>query len=230
MYKKFLQNTALPFLLCFVSFFAQGQNFTYKGRITDTTGNPIVGASVTAMDDAKIGIVTDEKGYYNLITYKPIDSLQCSAVGYKSILTKASRSVVFIHLSPKAVLMKEIVITNSFGSKTVCRSTICCGGVPICERKIKLQPEKKVNNAIVAPQTHSLFPNPARNNTILRADFEIKSIILFDASGKNTRLAIQKVNNKEYSIDVSLIPSGTYFLRYFSANGQSGTDKLIVAH
>lgn len=229
MYKKFLQNTALPFLLCFVSFFAQGQNFTYKGRITDTTGNPIFGASVTAMDDAKIGIVTDEKGYYKLITNKPIDSLEFSAVGYKNIYTHTLSNISTIQLYPETLTLSEIVI-NSAGCCRISRILLCWDSWRISKIVKDSVVENKAKNSILASQVHSLFPNPARNNTILRADFEIKSIILFDASGKNTRLAIQKVNNKEYSIDVSLIPSGTYFLRYFSANGQSGTDKLIVAH
>ena len=61
-----------------------------KGRVTDTTGNPIQGASVKLVPGNK-GTTTDINGYFTIAGVEPGEySLEISFVGYSSLRTKVS--------------------------------------------------------------------------------------------------------------------------------------------
>lgn len=72
-----------------------------KGRILDSAGEPIIGATVK-VKGSKTGTVTDLDGNFN-ITATPGVMLEVTYVGYKPQIVKASRE--FLNLNSAALLL-----------------------------------------------------------------------------------------------------------------------------
>ncbi len=79
-----LNRIFLIFLLFPLGLMAQ-ENFTLKGRVTDSTGTPLIGANVV-FKNTTVGTICNELGYFNL---KFSDTkvlfpatLSCSYIGY----------------------------------------------------------------------------------------------------------------------------------------------------
>ena len=93
---------------------AQAEGYTIKGRVTDTNGNPLVGAAVI-IDGTYNGVQTDSDGNYLLTGLKGGDCLvRYSFIGYETI----TRSLILngdafldVQLSPMAVITDEVVIS-----------------------------------------------------------------------------------------------------------------------
>lgn len=68
-------------LLFAVASFAQ--DLTVKGKVTDTTGETVIGANVTVKGTTN-GIITDIDGNYTLLGVKPSSVLVFSFIGYKT--------------------------------------------------------------------------------------------------------------------------------------------------
>ena len=68
-------------LLFAVASFAQ--DLTVKGKVTDTTGETVIGANVTVKGTTN-GIITDIDGNYTLSGVKPSSVLVFSFIGYKT--------------------------------------------------------------------------------------------------------------------------------------------------
>ena len=82
-------------------------------------------------------------------------------------------------------------------------------------------------------QNLKVYPNPAKNHVKLMAEGEweldSKTVSIFDLSGKNVsqQIILVSANLSEISLDVSLLPSGTYTIMVFSIDQKVLIGKLI---
>ena len=96
-------------LLFAVASFAQ--DLTVKGKVTDTTGETVIGANVTVKGTTN-GIITDIDGNYTLSGVKPSSVL----IGYKTQEIPCSgRKEINVVLSEDAQALDEVVVVG-YGS------------------------------------------------------------------------------------------------------------------
>jgi TonB-linked SusC/RagA family outer membrane protein len=86
------------------------QQIAVKGVIKDTSGEPIIGASVIVKGTAK-GTITDFEGRFTLETAKNA-LLKVSFVGYEPREIKASSSLLTITLKENTELLDEVVVVG----------------------------------------------------------------------------------------------------------------------
>lgn len=100
-------------LLFAVASFAQ--DLTVKGKVTDTTGETVIGANVTVKGTTN-GIITDIDGNYTLSGVKPSSVLVFSFIGYKTQEIPCSgRKEINVVLSEDAQALDEVVVVG-YGS------------------------------------------------------------------------------------------------------------------
>ena len=111
--------TFLMVLLAITGSYSQTK--TIKGKVIDTSNQPIIGASVK-VTGSTIGTITDVNGFYTLnVTQK--DNLLFSFMGYKSIEEAVgSRTVINVTLQEDSKMLQETVVIGEFGVKRVERS------------------------------------------------------------------------------------------------------------
>jgi hypothetical protein len=112
-----LKRICLLFLLFPLGLMAQ-DNFTIKGRVTDTTGTPLVGANVI-FKNTTIGAICNELGYFNLKFSETKVSfpatLVCSYIGYadfEKLFKNSDDLVAFLQ-----VQLSESNVIDSFEVK-----------------------------------------------------------------------------------------------------------------
>lgn len=103
------------FLTLAMLFMAQlyGQtNRTVTGKVTDESGNPLVGVSVTAVGTAKT-TVTDAKGNYSIQVTDKTTSLKFSSVGFGDLEARlGNRAVIDANLISEAKALSEVVVVG----------------------------------------------------------------------------------------------------------------------
>ena len=102
----------LPFLLAFTALSAQ-QTKTITGKIYDAaTKQSIVGASISANAGGSItGVISDEKGGFEIAINNDISKLEISLVGYKTQeIILGTSSDLQIYLAP-GIELSEVVVT-----------------------------------------------------------------------------------------------------------------------
>lgn len=67
------------------------------------------------------------------------------------------------------------------------------------------------------------YPNPAHDFFNIQSVEEIKSVIIFDTTGKN----VASFNNQKERIDISNLKSGIYFIEILNSENKTLTEKLI---
>lgn len=91
------------------------QDLTVKGKVTDTTGETVIGANVTVRGTTN-GIITDIDGNYTLSGVKPSSVLVFSFIGYKTQEIPCSgRQEINVVLSEDAQALDEVVVVG-YGS------------------------------------------------------------------------------------------------------------------
>ncbi|NDV57521.1 SusC/RagA family TonB-linked outer membrane protein [Bacteroides sp. 519] len=81
------------------------------GKITDRTGEPIIGANVTVKGNTAIGTITDINGAYNIEV--PLKcSLLISYIGYKPVeINVAGGNTFNVQMNDDSELLNEVVVT-----------------------------------------------------------------------------------------------------------------------
>lgn len=84
------------------------------------------------------------------------------------------------------------------------------------EGTVSVSDIEKVNHSI------SLFPNPAMQSISIESDFDLREIIIINATG-------QELNRMPYTswVDISYLPAGIYFLKSVSHSNETRTTKFI---
>src|SRR6187455_1162661 len=95
---------------------AQSQK-SIRGKITDETGNPLQGVSVTVKGSSK-GVVTNEKGEYNIeVSESSSKTLAFSYVGMELQEVKiGTQKELNISLTPSVTEQQEVVVVG-YGSQ-----------------------------------------------------------------------------------------------------------------
>lgn len=76
------------------------------------------------------------------------------------------------------------------------------------------------------PQNNiQIYPNPTHDRLTIRSEQDIDSIIIYDLSGRE--VLRQKLNNKNATLNIKTLSSGTYFIQIFNKGKILKTDKLI---
>ena len=85
---------------------------------------------------------------------------------------------------------------------------------------------KATNEVVDVEQTISMIPNPTTNQTLLRWDADIDRIEVVSESGQRVR-TYNVAGLQQKMVDMSHMPSGIYFVRFFVDNAVVATKKLI---
>ena len=99
-------------LLCFaLSSWAQS-SITVKGRVVDTAGESVIGASVL-VTGTTIGTITDLDGNFLLSNVDPKASLEVSYIGYKTLQVKVNgQTSLTVTLKEDTQALEEVVVVG----------------------------------------------------------------------------------------------------------------------
>lgn len=90
---------------------AQQGNITVRGKITDESGEPLIGATIVVNENPSQGTVTDMDGNYVINNVSPHASLRISYVGMKTqIVPVNSRTTINVVLASQAEILNELVV------------------------------------------------------------------------------------------------------------------------
>lgn len=110
MFLRKLLQVLCSFLLLFVSAGVFAQNKTVTGRVTDSSGRAVVGASVTVQGQTK-GVVTGTDGTYSIAVPTNASSLVVSSVGYAAQeISIANGTTANATLQATAGSLNEVVV------------------------------------------------------------------------------------------------------------------------
>ena len=118
----------IPLLLTsLLTFEAKSQSITVKGKITDSSGNPIPGVNVYFLNSFK-GTISNENGAYALsIEQNPPQVLIASMVGmttYQDTIKSEGSFEIDIQLSESTLFGKEIVVSASRVEESILESPV----------------------------------------------------------------------------------------------------------
>lgn len=104
-----LRSFLLWLCMLFTTSFVYSQNITVSGQVTDTNGEPIIGASVLEQGTTN-GTITDIDGMYN-ISVSTVGSLEFSFIGMgKNTVQVNGRTTINVSLTEDATMLAETVV------------------------------------------------------------------------------------------------------------------------
>lgn len=99
-------------ILCIYAYVAPAQNLTIRGVVTDTSDEPVIGATVIVEGNTSLGTITGIDGDFMLTNVPEDANLIISFVGYKSQTVPLNgRTAINITLSEDSELLEEVVVT-----------------------------------------------------------------------------------------------------------------------
>lgn len=158
---------------------------SYKGNVTNSEGEPVVGAAVVSKDK-KYATQTDEEGRFRLDATDSSLQLMVSAVGYNSKQQeiKPSAAPATVVLNDRDAALSEVVVTSAAGIKRNARQTTASVSSGETAKTLELKMPSNVstqNVYLVSGQTEfsrfakdSLSAAPARGNVELSFDIDDK--------------------------------------------------------
>jgi Ca-activated chloride channel family protein len=112
--KNSLSIFAIVILGTIIMAFMESRSIT--GKVTDQTGQPIPGVSVTTKGSSS-GTVTDKTGNYRITIDDKVNILVFSFIGYSTIEEKiGGRTIINVRMSPEVKALQEVV-TTGYGVK-----------------------------------------------------------------------------------------------------------------
>ena len=118
---------------------------TIKGRITDESGAPLVGATVIVQGTTR-GVATDVNGQYSISVTTDVTTLEISFLGYKKVeIQIGNRTEINVKLEPDAQVMEDVVVT---GYQTISKER-ATGAYSIINAKVLEQkPTANISSAL----------------------------------------------------------------------------------
>ena len=111
-----LKNLRFALVALLMAFVAHVSAQTVKGTVTDTAGEPIIGASVFEQGVSGNGVATDLDGNFTLTLKGNSKKLKVSFIGMKSqVLNVAGKSTVNVKLEDEANALNDVVVIG-YGS------------------------------------------------------------------------------------------------------------------
>ena len=161
--------TALSVLMMATAAFAQAQNITVSGNVTDSSnGEPVAFASVH-LKDTMTGVSTDADGHFSLSV--PHDGvLVFSSIGYKTQeILVSSRSVINVAMEPDSQFIDETIVV-AYGTAT--KSSFTGSASVVNAETIENRVTTNVTNALAGTtpgvQVISSSGDPASNGASIR--------------------------------------------------------------
>lgn len=134
----------LLLLLCCVPAFAQ--NFSVKGTIIDSTGEPLIGVNVS-IKGTTIGTISDLDGKYTLEAPSSNSIIVFSFIGYKTEeVTIGSQKTIDMTLNDDTQLIEEVVVVGYGVQKKV---TVTGSVASVAGEELKASPTTNLSNAMV---------------------------------------------------------------------------------
>ena len=110
MTKVLLKFTVALFSFLVFSVFVSAQSKSISGKVTDTSGEPIIGASVMLTGDNRVGVVTDVNGLFSLNVPQGT-SISVSCIGYKTLeVLVGSQSTYNIQLEEDTEYLDDVIV------------------------------------------------------------------------------------------------------------------------
>jgi len=227
----YFKPLGLLFLLCLIPLWAFSQNITVKGVVKDTSGEPIIGASVVQKGTSN-GIITDLNGKFSLNV--PANStISISFIGYKSQEIQVAGKTQFnIVLKENTEMLDEVVVV---GYGQMRRSDLTGSVVSVSNDAIKKSVVTSVDQVLqgraagVQVQANSGMPGASSSIRIRGINslngsnepiFVIDGVIIDSSTGSGTDNALASINPSDIvSMDVLKDASATAIYGARAANG-----------
>ena len=103
---------ALVFCLLFSCFMASAQQFTAKGVVVDSNGEPVIGGGVALKSNTTVGTVTDLDGNFELTVPDDNAVLVVSFIGMETVEVPVSRSAMRIVLKDDSLMLEETIVVG----------------------------------------------------------------------------------------------------------------------
>lgn len=109
---RYYERSLILILMLFSASVMQAQNRTVKGTVSDTQGEPIIGANVVIVGGTK-GVITDLDGKYSIQVPENGAVLKFSYIGFKtkSFNVVKGKNVLNVTLEEDAVMLEQTVVT-----------------------------------------------------------------------------------------------------------------------
>ena len=135
----------ITFLMVFFTIAGSyAQSRVIKGKVVDTSNQPIIGAAVKVVGTSS-GTITDANGFYTL-SAAPKSELLFSFMGYKSVQENVGeRVVVNVTMTEDAKMLQETVVIGEFGVKRIERSV----GAQFKTLKVRTLPNRVVKTSLI---------------------------------------------------------------------------------
>lgn len=137
-------------LSLFLSLFmvtSYAQNVTVTGTVTDSSGEPIIGALIKVVENATIGATTNFDGEFTLKNVPPTSTLRVSYVGMKTQdVALNGRTNLAIKLSEDNELLEEVVVVG-YGTQKKANLTGAVNTVDI-SKNLAGRPQQDVTKAL----------------------------------------------------------------------------------
>ena len=105
---RFLTLVALLFTCCLS---AQAQQFTAKGVVVDSNGEPVIGAGVALKGNETVGVITDLDGNFSLSVPGPNTVLVVTFIGMETVEVPASASMRIV-LNDDTLMLEETIVVG----------------------------------------------------------------------------------------------------------------------
>ena len=110
MKQTILKRAVLFFSMIFLGVTLNAQNVNLSGKVTDSSGEPVIGASVVLVGNSSVGSITDLDGNYSL-SVPANSSVTVSFIGYQSqTVAVGGRSVINFTLEEDNDFLEETVV------------------------------------------------------------------------------------------------------------------------
>ncbi|MCD8031984.1 MAG: SusC/RagA family TonB-linked outer membrane protein [Bacteroides sp.] len=195
----------------------QQNQITVKGKVTDPSGEALVGASIQVQGTNQ-GVISDFDGNYT-ITVNSGSNLLFSYLGYKPSIVKANKTQIDVILDEDTNMLNEVVVTE-FGLKRVQR------GIGSSVQKVTAQEiaESGRDNFITALQGRVSGMNVVSSSGAPGASTQVTLRSITSLSGSNQPLYVVDgipMNNSSFSASSNMAVADVYSSRSldFSSRG-----------
>jgi len=152
-------------LMLMVSIAIQAQNVTASGTVMDSTGEPIIGASVVQVGNAGVGTITDIDGHYQISVPAGTD-LQISYIGYLAQTVKPATDATIILMEDSEMLEDVVVIGYGVQKKSVVTASIARVSSEDLDGKTRLRAEDALKGLAAGVNVTSSSGQPGSKSLV----------------------------------------------------------------
>lgn len=218
-----------------------GRKIKLEGMVVDEKKQPIEGVTIYGANETVLGS-TDQKGYFEIITYTRDHKLPVSfrSIGFKddnAVIDLVNDEVELkVYMKPEMAVLPEVRVI-SYATK---RRMGKMGGVVSCtkittEDTVAAMIRKTLDMTKIMENPLKIFPNPVLKNSMVHLSIKEAGnyqVLLFDNTSRLLHAQENITTLKQQPVDLPLpsgIASGVYYIRLINVKTKkSYVDKLIV--